>query len=175
MDHDLKHCPVCNNDLPVDKFGMCKARKDGRNLYCKSCIRQKVTQSRRALKEYKSARKRFMERATEVLQDDPITTHSPRLLVRESPVDRVRKAIKNGAHTQLGIAQETKLGKDVIGDALAALLLWTCEIKTELRGDERIYFFTGEKVEIVVQRKQDVPSGFHCLYELGPGRKRAIG
>ena len=57
---ELKHCPICISDLPLDEFGICRARKDGRNLYCKGCIRNKVTQSRRALKEYKSARKKYI-------------------------------------------------------------------------------------------------------------------
>src|SRR5215217_2866434 len=63
---EIKHCPICANDLPISEFGICRARKDGRNLYCKSCIRQKVTQSRRALKEYKSARKRYIAQQIEM-------------------------------------------------------------------------------------------------------------
>ena len=55
-----KNCPICSQQLPLSEFGVCRARKDGRNLYCKSCIRKKVTDSRRALKEYRSARKRYV-------------------------------------------------------------------------------------------------------------------
>ena len=62
----IKHCPICANELPVSEFGICRARKDGRNLYCKSCIRNKVTQSRRALKEYKSARKKYIAQQVEM-------------------------------------------------------------------------------------------------------------
>ncbi len=51
---DAKQCPICSQVLPLTEFGICRARKDGRNLYCKDCIRQKVTESRRALKAYKS-------------------------------------------------------------------------------------------------------------------------
>ena len=61
----LKNCPICTNELPISEFGICRARKDGRNLYCKSCIRQKVTQSRRALKEYKTARKKYISHLEE--------------------------------------------------------------------------------------------------------------
>src|SRR5687768_18519804 len=64
----VKHCPICSQDLPITEFGICRARKDGRNLYCKSCIRQKVTQSRRALKEYKSARKRYISQQVEITE-----------------------------------------------------------------------------------------------------------
>ena len=57
-----------------------------------------------------------------------------------SPVERVREAIRKGARTQKEIAQETKLGKDEIGDALANLLLWTREIKTQMVDNTRFYF-----------------------------------
>ena len=60
MDVTAKNCPICSQQLPLSEFGVCRARKDGRNLYCKSCIRKKVTDSRRALKEYRSARKRYV-------------------------------------------------------------------------------------------------------------------
>src|SRR5215510_16294349 len=62
---ESKHCPICAQELPLNEFGVCRARKDGRNLYCKSCIRTKVTESRRALKEYKSARKRYISQQVE--------------------------------------------------------------------------------------------------------------
>src|SRR6476659_2297792 len=62
----VKHCPICTQELPISEFGICRARKDGRNLYCKSCIRNKVTQSRRALKEYKSARQKYIARQVEL-------------------------------------------------------------------------------------------------------------
>ncbi|HEU4476974.1 MAG TPA: hypothetical protein VFR80_00570, partial [Pyrinomonadaceae bacterium] len=62
----VKQCPICSKDLPISEFGICRARKDGHNLYCKSCIRQKVTQSRRALKEYKSARKKYISQQVEI-------------------------------------------------------------------------------------------------------------
>src|ERR1051326_4335469 len=133
----LKHCPICSQDLPVAEFGICRARKDGRNLYCKSCIRQKVTQSRRALKEYKSARKKYISQQVEIAEllssDGTSHSHYPaKAMSKLSPVERVRDAIRRGSRTQREIAQETKLGKDEIGDALANLLLWTHEIRTQV-------------------------------------------
>src|SRR5438874_12897318 len=53
---ELKRCPRCEESLPLSEFGICRARKDGLNLYCKRCIRQKIALSRAALREYKSAR-----------------------------------------------------------------------------------------------------------------------
>lgn len=177
----VKHCPICSQDLPISEFGICRARKDGRNLYCKSCIRQKVTQSRRALKEYKSARKRYISQQiemTEMMAGDSASAPYPSKSVSKlSPVERVRDAIRKGSRTQREIAQETKLGKDEIGDALANLLLWTHEIRTQVVGNTRLYFLNDAGDAATVEdspglpaRKRDVPSSFSCLQGLMPGR-----
>ena len=178
----VKHCPICSKQLAVSEFGICRARKDGRNLYCKSCIRQKVTQSRRALKEYKSARKRYISQQveiTELLNVDPSggAHYTAKSLSKLSPVERVRDAIRRGSRTQREIAQETKLGKDEIGDALANLLLWTHEIRTQVVDNTRLYFLNDETDPAELQeglrlpaRKRDVPSSFSCLHGLMPGR-----
>lgn len=179
---DTKHCPICALDLPITEFGICRARKDGRNLYCKTCIRNKLTKSRRALKEYKSARKRYIAQQTEaaeILHSEASSSncYSAKALSKLSPVERVRDAIRKGARTQREIAQETKLGKDEIGDALANLLLWTREIRTQIVDNTRLYFL-NESAEItevddnprLPGRKRDVPSSFSCLQGLMPGR-----
>src|SRR5215208_3388482 len=175
-----KYCPICSNDLPVTEFGVCRARKDGRNLYCKSCIRQKVTQSRRALKEYKSARKKYIAQQVdiaELLSADSSGQYPSKAMSKLSPVERVRDAIRRGSRTQREIAQETKLGKDEIGDALANLLLWTHEIRTQVFDNTRLYFLndTAETATVddgprLPARKRDVPSSFSCLQGLMPGR-----
>src|SRR5829696_1402234 len=177
----VKNCPICTKELPISEFGICRARKDGRNLYCKSCIRQKVTQSRRALKEYKSARKRYISQQidmTELIAGETTSVHYPTKSVSKlSPVERVRDAIRKGSRTQREIALETKLGKDEIGDALANLLLWTHEIRTRVAGNTRLYFLNeadeaaavGEELTLPA-RKRDVPSSFSCLQGLMPGR-----
>jgi hypothetical protein len=179
---DVKHCPICSQELPLAEFGICRARKDGRNLYCKSCIRQKVTQSRRALKEYKSARKRYISQQIEMTEliasDSSSNTHYPtKSISKLSPVERVREAIRRGSRTQREIAQETKLGKDEIGDALANLLLWTHEIRTQVVDNTRLYFLneTCETATVddgprLPARKHDVPSSFSCLQGLMPGK-----
>ena len=179
---NVKHCPICSLELPISEFGICRARKDGRNLYCKSCIRQKVTQSRRALKEYKSARKRYISQQVEIselLNGDPSngTHYSAKSLSKLSPVERVRDAIRRGSRTQREIAQETKLGKDEIGDALANLLLWTHEIRTQVVDNTRMYFINDVTEPAALEeslrlpaRKRDVPSSFSCLHGLMPGR-----
>ena len=179
---NVKHCPICSLELPTSEFGICRARKDGRNLYCKSCIRQKVTQSRRALKEYKSARKRYISQQVEIselLNGDPSngTHYTAKSLSKLSPVERVRDAIRRGSRTQREIAQETKLGKDEIGDALANLLLWTHEIRTQVVDNTRLYFINDATEPAALEeslrlpaRKRDVPSSFSSLHGLMPGR-----
>src|SRR6476620_1871864 len=177
----LKNCPICTKELPVSEFGICRARKDGRNLYCKSCIRQKVTQSRRALKEYKTARKKYISQQVdiaELLSNDSSGNghYHAKAMSKLSPVERVRDAIRRGSRTQREIAQETKLGKDEIGDALANLLLWTHEIRTQVVDNTRLYFLNEAETTTVDDgprlpaRKRDVPSSFSCLPGLMPGR-----
>jgi hypothetical protein len=193
MNGETKQCPICSGVLPLSEFGICRARKDGRNLYCKSCIRHKVSESRRSLKEYKCARKRHAEsemiepadlNLTESQTPDrskerPVSaSYNARAVGKLSPVERVRDAIRKGARTQKEIAQETKLGKDEIGDALANLLLWTREVRTQVIDNTRVYLINDaiesgildEIDQVVPQRKRDVPSSFSSLQGLMPGR-----
>lgn len=179
-----KNCPICSQVLPLSEFGVCRARKDGRNLYCKSCIRQKVTNSRRALKEYRSARKRYTSSpvAEQSWSTAPTSQSASlpgysRLLSNLSPAERVREAIRKGARTQKQIAQETRLGKDEIGDAIANLLLWTREIKTQTVDNTRHYFINEsaalpirEEAFDIPKRKGDVPSSFSAIQGLMPGK-----
>ncbi len=177
---ETKGCPICSQSLPLSEFGVCRARKDGCNLYCKSCIRKKVTSSRQVLREYKSSRKRF--ETSQVLDTEVAPGAQPvgRGLCKLSPVERVREAIRKNARTQKEIAQETKLGNDEIGDALANLLLWTHEIRTQIVDTTRMYFI-NEALDCgplrqddrprVPRRKPDVPSSFSALQGLMPGRK----
>jgi hypothetical protein len=187
---DTKQCPICAQDLALAEFGTCRARKDGRNLYCKSCIRKKVSDSRRAFKAYKTVRHQYVVQRSDSggkVDTDGRATSSRRPYVtrqisKMTPSERVREAIKNGARTQKEIAQATRLGKDEIGDALANLLLWTREIKTEVVDNNRVYVINDATAGFVIypeqtpaqkvpRRKRDVPSSFSAVPDLMPGKK----
>lgn len=181
---ELKRCPRCEESLPLLEFGVCRARKDGLNLYCKRCIRQKIAQSRHALREYKNAR---IKHGSTVVPErsrlaiDVKSGFSPRRIARMlrklSPADRVREAIRCGARTQKEIAQVTKLPKDEVCDALANLLLWTREIRTQVISHTRMYFVNDAAEEPAsfgeaqAGRKRGLNPSFSSVGVLMPGRK----
>jgi hypothetical protein len=180
----LKRCPRCEESLPLLEFGICRARKDGLNLYCKRCIRQKIALSRQALREYKKARVKHGSTATSDRSRLTIDSKSSfssrriaRMLRKLSPADRVREAIRCGAHTQKEIAQVTKLPKDEVCDALANLLLWTREIRTQIVRRQRMYFVNEALEELAkaqgagAKRKRSLNPSFSSVGVLMPGRK----
>src|SRR6266849_8255497 len=185
---ELKRCPRCEDSLPLSEFGVCRARKDGLNLYCKRCIRQKIAQSRQALREYKNARIKHGSQAVEGRSRVTIDAKSgfsarriARMLRKLSPADRVREAIRCGARTQKEIAHVTKLPKDEVCDALANLLLWTREIRTQIVNHTRMYFVNeaadgSSQVSETAPGKRrrgrsDLNSSFSSVGVLMPGRK----
>lgn len=189
---ELKKCPRCDESLPLREFGVCRARKDGLNLYCKQCIRKRIAQSRQAMREYKSARNRhgvnlLAKRSPSETSDPPeefCAGYVARMLKKLTPAERVREAIRGGARTQKQIAHETKLAKDEIGDALANLLLWTHEIRTRMVDNTRMYFVNeaAEDRPVIVPGRtsttifglgsESEPS-FSSLHVLMPGKHPA--
>ena len=185
---ELKRCPRCEETLPQAEFGVCRARKDGLNLYCKRCIRQKIAQSRQALREYKNAR--IKHGATIVPERSKVSIDakagfSPRRIARMlrklSPADRVREAIRCGAREQKEIAQVTRLPKDEVCDALANLLLWTREIRTQIINHKRMYFVNEASEELLkareaaeARRDRSLNPSFSSVGVLMPGRKPLV-
>jgi hypothetical protein len=103
------------------------------------------------------------------------------MLRKLSPADRVREAIRCGARTQKEIAQVTKLPKDEVCDALANLLLWSREIRTQVVSHTRMYFVNEATEELSKamegphgKRKRGGPElnpSFSSVGVLMPGRK----
>src|SRR5260370_28663981 len=181
---ELKSSPRCEESLPLSEFGICRARKDGLSLYCKRCIRQKIAQSRQALREYKKARLKQGARLTpdgSRSMTDARSGFSPRRIARMlrklSPADRVREAIRCGANTQKEIAQVTKLPKDEVCDALANLLLCTREIRSQIFRHTRMYFVNDAMEELAkanqVAKKRGLNPYFSSVGVLMPGRKHS--
>src|SRR5467141_2607839 len=185
---ELKKCPRCEELLPLSEFGVCRARKDGLNLYCKRCIRAKIAQSRQALREYKNARIKHGAPGAKATPEtsrvslDAKSGFSPRRIARMlrklSPADRVREAIRCGAREQKEIAQVTKLPKDEVCDALANLLLWSREIRTQIVNHTRMYFvneaseeLTRAREAVEARRKGGLNPSFSSVGVLMPGRK----
>ncbi len=182
---ELKRCPRCEESLPLSEFGVCRARKDGLNLYCKRCIRQKIAMSRQALREYKKARGKHNPTGSDhsrLTLDNKTTLSSrriARMLRKLSPEDRVREAIRCGAHTQKEIVQVTKLPKDEVCDALANLLLWTREIRTQIVRHQRMYFINEDmellaKAQAAQKRSRSLNPSFSSVGVLMPGRKPGV-
>lgn len=112
----MKLCPRCDRVLTPLDFGICRARPDGRNLYCKQCIREKVGIQRTQIRAYKLAQK---------AKRKPCTKARPLWKEKRTfklPVyDVVRMAVQRGAKTQEEIQRMTKLSWDDIADGLARL------------------------------------------------------
>jgi hypothetical protein len=163
-----KNCPRCNNNLPIGEFGISRARRDGRNIYCKRCNRERTNTSRQAARErqvkQQGVRNSFDAAARQRLGPDAIEPAvGPGALANVvsktalclTPVEQVREAIRTGPKTQKEILEQTKLSKDEIGDALADLLLWTHEVGTQTVGDTRLYFLKAGRG---IDAEHDTPS-----------------
>jgi hypothetical protein len=134
----MKLCLHCK--LPGE-FGICRARKDGLNAYCKGCIRDKVYASRKLKNEMKLNRK-LMRSPPPVVERKP-EVMSPTI---GAAIKRVTAALVIGYHTREAIKAATKLPMDHVCDALA-ILSSNSEIKFKrVDGEARFY-----PIEIVKQ------------------------
>lgn len=132
-----KRCGECKQKLAISNFGICRSRSDGRNYYCKPCIRKKVKAHRERKRAMRLA-KIQIELARElgipivIPERKPIIMCGPR-----SPLEKVREALRNGFLTRAAIRNETRLDFDQIGDALAELTFVLREARIVRAGDDR--------------------------------------
>lgn len=113
MGTPLKHCPFCHEDLPISEFGLCRARKDGLNLYCKACIRVKVKAQRESVKGMPRPERK----------PNYVSPGSKEWVRRGIDAqDKVLRAIEAGGKTQNRIRELTLLTVDEVSDAIADLM-----------------------------------------------------
>src|ERR1043165_702887 len=108
----MKRCGRCKLEQELSEFGFDKSRPDGLNGYCKSCIREKVSEQRKRKRLYLRGRKPFRK---------PCLPVYPIWRMKLKPREAVLQAIKRGASTQHEIKQATRLYPDELTDALADL------------------------------------------------------
>ena len=184
-----KLCPRCNLELQLSEFGISRARKDGLNIYCKACNRDRTNASRQAARERRARLKDIRDGAGDDVAEQFIVPRQPvpggsartflgRTLNTLTPAERIKEAIRLGPKTQKQLLEETKLSKDEIGEALADLILWTHEIRTVVSGETRLYFLNEQarpnssdaQSEFDPSRFDTDLSSFSSLHLLMPGR-----
>lgn len=63
---ELKHCPKCDRDLPLNMFGKNKSKKDGLQNYCKECRHKEYVDTKEKYDEYrKEYRKKDKDKKAE--------------------------------------------------------------------------------------------------------------
>lgn len=116
MTMETKKCPLCpeRGAQEIDKFGICRARKDGRNLYCMKCINKKIGDHRTALREYKAKQKarkaERLESGKAAPGQPPVQVHIPGVSVF---ANNVVLAILNGATTRGEIENAIRKAKQM--------------------------------------------------------------
>lgn len=121
-----KQCGLCKETLPIKSFGICRARSDGRNLYCPSCALDQVHASR--------SRKRLRKAAQRAARAHLVVVErKPNIIAAE----RVKTAIERGAKTIESIQRATKLKYDFLGELLAEMVWESKTVKIERRPEGR--------------------------------------
>lgn len=133
MSLESKSCFKCKAELPIDDFGICRSRPDGRNAYCKPCIRAIVNAGRQRIREMK-AKQKAAHAAQEIKRKQDVI--SPR---DATPMQRVREAMDAGYRTRNEIRLATKLPMDQVCDLLAELVAESA-VRIERVGDDAWFY-----------------------------------
>lgn len=121
----LKKCSRCHREKPITEFGYAKyyltvGAKDGLNVQCKRCRRLDMNQRRIAEKQRKEFERKPMTKAP-----------------RETPSEKVLRAIASGYRTREAIKSITKLNEDDVADLLAELAFDARVIRIKRLGEAR--------------------------------------
>jgi hypothetical protein len=101
---ELKQCPRCEESLPLSEFGICRARKDGLNLYCKRCVRL-------AMQKCRARHKPVARKSNFKAQPMYKTKREGRVLI----------AFRRGLTDRQEIVRATRLRWDEVVDQIAQL------------------------------------------------------
>lgn len=133
MNPESKSCFKCKAELPIDEFGVCRSRPDGRNAYCKPCIRAIVNAGRQRIREME-AKQKAAHAAQEIKRKHDVI--SPR---DGTPMERVQEAMCAGYRTRNEIELATKLSMDQVCDLLAELVAESAVRIERVDGDAWFY------------------------------------
>jgi hypothetical protein len=148
---ELKHCPRCEETLPLSEFGVCRSRKDGLNLYCKRCIRQKIADARTQLKDYKRKDPNHGNRNLHVIALTPQGRLNLRRLRKLSHADRVLRSLGIvGTQSFKELRYSCSLTEEQLSEALAHVVGFGLPVGTRNGTDPRVYFLKA-KAEVIAQ------------------------
>lgn len=122
---EIKFCPGCNADLPLDAFGLNCKRPCGRSIYCKSCNSKKSAAVR--------DRKRSWYRARMAVEEADVP---------QTAFERVRTGLTGGAVTLATLAKRTGIKREALGVLLTQMSLDRGEVAVGTVGDD----WNGERV-----------------------------
>lgn len=108
-------CPICKESDP-NQFGICRARKSGRNRYCRACARNKVYAGRIRYRDYLHLKK---SRGLQAVERKAVVT--AQIVTLKTPAERVVYALRRGFKDREAIRMFTKLTSDDVSDQLAEL------------------------------------------------------
>lgn len=155
-----KLCPIHPTEpreLPLSEFGTCRARKDGRNLYCKSCNRTKSVRQRldaKAHLEWRSTPK-IVVRKPNVRALEPRPSQGQGRLTLSDAARRVlelltakplsQKQLSSELHGNVKLRSGQRLA-DWISDALAELRMDHRLIDFDVKADAETRVYSARKV-----------------------------
>lgn len=168
---ELKHCPRCEEDLSPSEFGVCRARKDGLNLYCKFCIREKGTKQREA------RRFRIKSQPKPVRLREPAVALPPhaatlgKQMIKLGATDRVILALRQlGPQQYKSLARACRLRPDELGEALSSVLGAGLPVGSRNGSGPRTYFLKSASEaaeEFLPHPKEPRSFGVSTIYQEG--------
>lgn len=81
-------CPICLTQKKANQYGIDRSRHDGRSLYCKPCVNEKMAHHRQRLNKYKAhqrALKRRQAAANAAVM--ALAAQEPPKTIRDSSLD----------------------------------------------------------------------------------------